>query len=86
VEYAGKTVVVVCAHKHIAHADINGAGDTFWSLLKVGGIPNANAPKTWEGTNYDFFLIIDYTQSQPAFTVVPQQYVGAAYAQLPDNP
>ena len=42
-EYAGKTVVVVWEHKHIAHADINGAGDTFWSLLKLGGIPNERA-------------------------------------------
>jgi hypothetical protein len=85
-EYAGKTVVVVWEHKHIAHEDINSAGDTFWSLLKLGDIPNANAPKTWEGANYDFFWIIDYTQSQPTLTVLRQAYVGAAYAQLPDNP
>jgi hypothetical protein len=45
-EYAGKTVVVVWEHKHIAHADINNAGEAFWSRLKLGDIPNAGAPKS----------------------------------------
>jgi hypothetical protein len=82
-EYAGKIVVVVWEHKHIAKV---GLTNTFWTLLKLGEIPNAEVKEGWEGANYDFFWIIDYSQQQPTFTVLQQAYVGAAYAQLPDNP
>ena len=85
-EYDGKIVVVVWEHKHIAKKDLNKDGDTFWSLLNLGDIRNANAPKTWEGVNYDFFWIIDYTLSQPTFTVVQQEYAAPADAQVPNNP
>jgi hypothetical protein len=82
-DYAGKIVVVVWEHKHIANENLT---ETFWMLLKLGGIPNANVPKTWAGTNYDYFWIIDYKSAQPTFTAVPQAYASAAYAQVPNNP
>ncbi len=85
VEYDGKIVVVVWEHKHIANKDFNRDGSTFWSLLKLREIPNASAPKSWEGVNYDFFWIIDYANLQPTFTIVPQAYASAAYAQVPNN-
>jgi hypothetical protein len=85
VEYDGKIVVVVWEHKHIANKDLNRDGSTFWSLLKLGEIPNASAPKSWEGVNYDFFWIIDYANAQRTFTVVPQAYAAAAYAKVPDK-
>ena len=69
-------------HKHIAKENLT---DTFWTLLKLGGIPNANVPKSWAGTNYDYFWIIDYKSAQPTFTVVPQAYASTAYAQVPNN-
>lgn len=81
-DYAGKIVVIVWEHKHIAKENLT---DTFWTLLKLGGIPNANVPKSWAGTNYDYFWIIDYKSAQPTFTVVPQAYASTAYAQVPNN-
>jgi hypothetical protein len=81
-EYAGKIVVVVWEHKHIANEDLT---NTFWTLLKLGEIPNANVPKSWAGTNYDFFWIIDYKNALPTFTVVPQVYTGADYVKVPNN-
>ena len=78
-EYDGKIVVVVWEHKHIAKKDLNEDGDTFRSLLKL------DAPKTWEGVNYDFFWIVDYRTPQPKFTSIQQEYTAAAYAQVPDN-
>jgi hypothetical protein len=84
-EYDGKIVVVVWEHKHIAKKDLNRNGSTFWSLLKLGEIPGASVPKSWEGANYDFFWIIDYANPQPTFTMVPQTYASGAYAQVPNN-
>jgi hypothetical protein len=79
-EYAGKIVVVVWEHKHIANV---GLTNTFRTLLKLGEIPNANVPESWAGTNYDFFWIIDYKDAQPTFTMVPQAYASAL--KVPDN-
>jgi len=84
-DYDGKIVVVVWKHKHIAKSDLNASGVTLWSLLNLGAIGNAPVPDTWEGVNYDFFWIIDYTQGQPTFVSVPQQYVAHNYAKIPDN-
>ena len=78
-DYDGKTVVIVWEHNRIAKKDLN---STFWTLLRLGDI---DAPDSWKGVNYDFFWIIDYTTSQPSFTVVQQQYTGAAGAKVPDN-
>jgi hypothetical protein len=83
--YEGKIVVVVWEHKHIAKKDLNESGVTFWSLLNLRKISPGDAPKTWEGVNYDYFWIIDYTTPQPTFKSVPQQYSAAAYAQVPNN-
>jgi hypothetical protein len=82
-EYDGKTVVVVWEHKHIAKKNLN---NTFRTLLRLGDIVNADVPKSWEGVNYDFLWIIDYAKSPPKFTVVQQEYAGAAGAKIPDNP
>ena len=72
-------------HKHIAKKDLNESGDTFWSLLNLKNISNAGAPKTWEGVNYNFLWIIDYSKTEPTFTIIPQEYTAAAYAQVPNN-
>ena len=83
----GKVVVVVWEHKHIAEEDSSGKEDpdTLRALLKLDQIPGANVPVKWEGDNYDYFWIVDYTGSQPTFTVVQQDYAAATYAQVPNN-
>jgi hypothetical protein len=84
-EYDGKIVVVVWEHKHIANSGLNASGDTLWSLLNLGAIHNAPVPNTWEGVNYDYFWIIDYTQGPPTFVSLPQRYSASKYAEIPDN-
>ncbi len=86
-EYDGKVVVVVWEHKHIAEEDSSGQEETntFRSLLKLDQIPGASPPAKWEGKNYDYFWIVDYTGPQPTFTVLRQDYADAAYAQVPNN-
>jgi hypothetical protein len=85
--YNGKVVVVVWEHKHIAEEDSSGkeASDTLRALLKLDQIPGVDVPVKWEGDNYDYFWIVDYTGSQPTFTVIQQNYTDAAYAQVPNN-
>jgi hypothetical protein len=84
-EYDGKIIVVVWEHKHIAKNELNGTGVTFWSLLNLGKVTNADVPETWEGVNYDYFWVIDYTSSEPTFTAIRQEYAAADYAQVPNN-
>jgi hypothetical protein len=84
-EYDGKIVVVVWEHQHIARQDLNGKSATFWALLKLGDIPGAAVPENWEGANYDYFWIVDYTNAQPAFTTVQQEYPAPAYSAVPNN-
>jgi hypothetical protein len=84
-DYNGKIVVVVWEHKHIANSELNASHDTLWSLLNLGAIGNAHVPDTWQGVNYDYFWIIDYTQAQPTFVLLPQQYTASKYADVPDN-
>jgi hypothetical protein len=84
-EYDGKIIVVVWEHKHIAKKDLNRTGVTLWSLLNLGKIPNADVPHTWEGVNYDYFWVMDYTNSEPTFTAIRQEYAAADYAQVPNN-
>ncbi len=85
--YDGKVVVVVWEHKHIAEEDASGQEDpnTLRALLKLDQIAGAAAPLKWEGKNYDYFWIVDYTGPQPTFTAIQQDYTAAAYAQVPDN-
>ncbi len=85
--YNGKIVVVVWEHKHIADEDSSGKEDsnTLRALLKLDQIPGADVPVKWDGDNYDYFWIVDYTGPQPTFTVIQQDYAAAAYAQVPNN-
>ena len=86
-EYKGKIIVVVWEHKHIADEDSSGKEDpdALRALLKLDEIPGADVPVKWEGHNYDYIWIVDYTGSQPTFTHVKQDYTAAAYAQVPNN-
>lgn len=80
--YDGKTVVVVWEHKHIANSSLNASGDTLWSQLNLGAI---GVPGTWQGVNYDYFWIVDFTQNPPTFVSLRQQYDAPKYAGVPNN-
>lgn len=84
-DYEGKIVVVVWEHKHIANSNLNATDDTLWSQLNLGAIGNAPVPDTWQGVNYDYFWIVDYTQGQPAFVSLPQAYAAPEHAEVPNN-
>jgi hypothetical protein len=83
-EYAGKTVVIVWEHHHIA--DKHDEDNTFWSLLQLKDTSGEPVPKNWEGVNYDYFLVVDYSASPPTFSRVLQKYSDPKYAKIPDNP
>jgi hypothetical protein len=83
--YDGKTIVIVWEPHHIADKQENGEDDTFWSLLRLGSITNEPVPKKWEGVNYDYIWIIDYTTSPPTFAPFLQKYGDPKYAGVPDN-
>jgi hypothetical protein len=82
-DYDGKTVVIVWEHHHIA--DKHAQDKTFWSLLQLGNIVREPVPNKWEGVNYDYFWVIDYTASPPTFLPVRQKYSDPKYAKIPDN-
>jgi hypothetical protein len=68
--YAGKTVLMIWEHNHIAKAkleqDFPGEAVTLRQLLHLDQV--AGVPGTWPDAIYDFFWIIDYTPGNPAPT------------------
>jgi hypothetical protein len=84
-KYDGKVVVIVWEHHHIADKQENDDGDTFWSLLQLGKIAPESVGKKWEGVNYDYFWVINYSVSPPTFLPVLQTYSDPKYATLPNN-
>lgn len=88
-----QTVVMVWEHKHIAnqklvkdHPDLM---VDLRQLLKLDQLPQSyqkQVPKTWSGTNYNYFWIIDYDASglPVAFSDIRQDFTGA-YASVPNN-
>jgi hypothetical protein len=86
---AGKTVVMVWEHKHIANAKLEtkfeGEAVTLRKLLKLDILPDV--PDTWPDATYDYFWIVDYpaNSSVPSkFTMVKQEF-GAPFAAVPAN-
>lgn len=91
--WQGKTVVMVWEHKHIANEKlVKNSPDELVDLrqlLKLDRLPEpylSQVPKTWSGSNYNFFWIIDYdSQGEPViFRQVKQAFTGD-YASLPNN-
>lgn len=88
--YAGKTVVMVWEHKHIANAkleaEFSGTAVTLRQLFKLDQL--SGVPKTWPGATYDYFWIVEFadrTSATPTgFTMVKQEF-GGAYADVPAN-
>ena len=87
--YAGKTVVMAWEHKRIASSklekDFPGEQVTLRQLLHLDRI--GDVPKTWPGSNYDFFWIVDYAPANPVptgFHMVRQAFT-APFDSLPAN-
>lgn len=86
--FAGKTVVMVWEHKHIANAKLAAANKqavTLRELLKLDTL--RDVPDTWPSENYDYFWVIDYAPGSDVptkFAMVKQQFA-APYDKLPDN-
>lgn len=91
--WAGKTVVVVWEHDHIANAGVEAASPgervTLRQLFNLDRLPDADklVPKTWPDSTYDYFWLIDYDQGSDtpkSFRNVKQVFTGF-YADLPHN-
>lgn len=86
--FAGKTVVMVWEHKHIANARLDEASKepvTLRKLLKLDAL--SGVPDTWPRDNYDYFWIVDYKDGSDApakFTMLKQDF-SAPYDTLPSN-
>lgn len=85
----GKTVVLVWEHHHIADAALERkyGNVTLRSLLHLNALGNA-VPTTWNGSNYDYFWIVEYGKPGSAtptrFRAVKQVFP-APYAAVPHN-
>jgi hypothetical protein len=86
---AGKTVVMVWEHKHIANAKLEtkfeGEAVTLRKLLKLDILPGV--PDTWPDATYDYFWIVDFPANSNVpskFTMVKQEF-GAPFASVPAN-
>ncbi len=87
--YDGKIVVMAWEHKHIAKSKLEkeNRGDqiTLRQLLRLDQA--RGAPKTWPGSNYDYFWIVDYAPGNPVpigFRMVRQTFT-APFDELPAN-
>jgi hypothetical protein len=86
---AGKTVVMVWEHKHIANAKLEakfeGEQVTLRQLLKLDILPGV--PATWPDDTYDYFWIVEFNPNSNVpsrFSMVKQEF-GAPYAGVPSN-
>ena len=86
---AGKTVVMVWEHKHIADAKLEAQfpdeAVTLRKLLKLDILPGV--PATWPGDTFDYFWIVDYPANSNVpshFSMVKQEF-GASFAGVPSN-
>jgi hypothetical protein len=87
--YAGKTVIMVWEHKHIAkrklEEDYPNEQVTLRQLLHLDGLKDV--PKSWPDENYDFFWIVEYesgTQVPTRFRMLRQDFA-APFDNLPAN-
>ena len=90
--YDGKIVVMTWEHKHIANKtlqDKHPNGVTLRQLLNLGVLTGTNhVHETWQGSNYDYFWIVDYgnagSSTPTAFKHVRQEFTGA-FKSVPSN-
>jgi len=88
-QWAGKTVVMVWEHHHIADRHLEKQFPkekvTLRQLLNLEAI--ASVPETWHGDNFDYFWIIDYAKgsSRPARFEARKQVFAAPFDKVPSN-
>jgi hypothetical protein len=88
--YAGKTVVMVWEHKHIANKKLEdtfpGKAVTLRQLLKLDQL--RGVPEKWPSGTYDYFWIAEYGNQGSdvpiRFSMVKQEF-GAPYDAVPSN-
>ncbi len=85
----GKTVVMVWEHHHIADEKLEQSFPdqkvTLRQLLSLDAI--STVPKTWPGSNYDYFWIVDYgagSDRPPRFEMSKQSFA-PPYQMVPSN-
>ena len=83
----GKTVVMAWEHKHIADEKLAASFPrlkvTLRQLLNLDSL--GNVPKTWPGSNYDYFWIVDYENGRPKNCEMVKQTFASPYQDLPSN-
>ncbi len=91
--YDGKIVVMTWEHKHIANKKLQEKhpthGVTLRQLLNLDALTGTNhVHETWQGSNYDYFWIVDYgnagSTTPTAFKHVRQEFTGA-FKSVPSN-
>jgi hypothetical protein len=91
--WAGRTVVMVWEHDHIANAGVEAAAPgervTLRQLLNLDRLPDADklVPRTWPDGSYNFFWVIEYDPASTiptGFRSIKQVFPGF-YADLPHN-
>ena len=88
-QWAGKTVVMVWEHHHIAERRLEKQFPkekvTLRQLLNLDAI--ASVPETWHGSNFDYFWIVDYAKgsSRPTRFQAKKQVFAAPYSNVPSN-
>jgi hypothetical protein len=88
--YAGKTVVMVWEHKHIANKKLENSFSpeavTLRQLLKLERLQGV--PEIWPSGTYDYFWIAEYGKQgsdvPTRFSMVKQEF-GAPYDEVPSN-
>ncbi len=87
--YAGKTVIMVWEHRHIAkhklEEDYPGEPVTLRQLLRLDALEDV--PKSWPEDNYDFFWIVEYRPGDRVptrFRMLRQDFT-APFEKLPAN-
>jgi hypothetical protein len=93
-QWAGKTVVMVWEHHHIAdrHLEKKFPNEkvTLRQLLNldtVASVPETSVPETWHGSNFDYFWIADYAKggTRPTRFEAKKQVFAAPFNTVPSN-
>jgi hypothetical protein len=88
--YAGKTLVMIWEHKHIANAKLEkkypNMQVTLRQLLHLDGL--SAVPKTWPEETYDYFWIVNYAPARdvPISFRMVREVFAAPFNDLPANP
>jgi hypothetical protein len=87
--YAGKTVIMIWEHKHIAKRKLEKDNPheqvTLRQLLRLEDLKDV--PESWPDDNYNFFWIAEYRPGNPVperFRMIPQDFT-APFDHLPAN-